>query len=111
LLVATDSGIVFWEPLCVSPYCLNYKFNASVEVESVVSGNWSNAATWNTGKIPDSITNITIRHNVTVDVNGSCNSITVNPGAIITVQPGKNLTIYTKGSETIYTGSKRRRRR
>ena len=111
LLVATDSGIVFWEPLCVSPYCLNYKFNASVEVESVAAGNWSNASTWNTGKVPDSATDVTIRHSVTVDVNGSCNSITVNPGAIITVQPGKNLTIYTKGSETIYTGSQRRRRR
>ena len=111
LLVATDSGIVFWEPLCVSPYCLNYKFNASVEVESVVAGNWSNASTWNTGKVPDSATDVTIRHSVTVDVNSSCNSITVNPGAIITVQPGKNLTIYTKGSETIYTGSQRRRRR
>lgn len=111
LIVATDSGIVFGEPLCISPYCKEYKFSATVSSESIGPGLWSNPAIWNTGMVPDSTTEVRIKHNITVDINGVCNLLHVNPAVNFIVQTGKTLTVYTKGSETIYTGTGQRRRR
>lgn len=111
VLVATDSGIVFWEPLCISPYCNNYKFAADKSSETTGPGSWSNPATWSTGSVPDSATDVTIKHNITVDIDGECNTLNVSPAVNFTIQTGKKLTIYTKGAETIYTGTEQRRRR
>jgi Zn-dependent metalloprotease len=111
LLLATDSGLVFWEPLCITPYCKEYQFNAAADAETIAAGNWSNPAIWNTGKLPDSATNVLIKHNVTVDINGKCNGVDVRSGISFTVQAGKALTIYTQGSTTIYTGNEQRRRK
>ncbi|MBL0357312.1 MAG: M4 family metallopeptidase [Chitinophagaceae bacterium] len=111
LLVATDSGIVFWEPLCINPYCNLYAFKAAVDAETIANGNWSNAAVWNTGKVPDSATSVTIKHNITVDINSNCRSLDVNAAVTVTLQTGKNLTIYSDKGSTIYTGNEQRRRR
>lgn len=111
VLVATDSGIVFWEPLCISPYCLNYRFSADIPSETTGPGSWSNPAIWSTGSVPDSATDVTIKHNITVDIDGRCNALNISPAVNFTIQTGKKLIIYTKGSETIYTGTEQRRRR
>lgn len=112
VLVATDSGIVFWEPLCISPYCFPYKSSANVDAESIASGNWSNPATWNNNKVPDSLTKVVLKHNVTVDiVNAVCQSLSVVTPAAITIQTGKNLTIYQEASDVIMTEQRRRRER
>lgn len=111
LIVATDSGIVFGEPLCISPYCTNYQFAAAVKSESIAPGAWSNPAIWSNGSVPDSVTDVTIKHNITVDINAACNYLNVSPATNFVIQTGKTLTVYTKGSETIYTSTEQRRRR
>ncbi len=113
LLVATDSGIVFWEPLCIGAYCKRYKFKATEETQTTGPGNWSNPATWSTGIVPDSATNVTIKHNITVDIDAGCASLTLDPAVIFNILPGKKLAIYSKNGDTIYsgTGNVQRRRR
>ncbi len=112
LLVATDSGVVFWEPLCIGVFCKQYKFSADKQSETTGPGNWSNPAIWSTGVIPDSSTVVIIKHNVMVDIDGKCNYLSTEiPGANLTVQAGKKLTIYSKDEDIIYTGSGDRGRR
>jgi sugar lactone lactonase YvrE len=111
LLVATDSGIVFWEPLCINPYCKTYKSAATTDVETTGGGNWSNTATWGSGKIPDSLTNVNIKHAITVDINGQCSSLIVSPPGSVNVAAGKKLVIYDQKEATIYSGNQRRKRR
>ena len=111
LIVATDSGVVFWEPLCISPYCTEYRFSAKEEVETIANGNWGNPATWSNGKVPDSATSVTIKHNVVVDIDGQCSYLGVYPSASFIVQTGKKLVLFSDRGNTIYTGTEQRRRR
>ena len=94
LMVATDTGVVFFEPFCLSPDCKEFKSNADVVSESLKSGNWSDPSLWSGNKIPDSLTVVTITHNVTVDINARCKQLTALPGSSVTVSPGINLTLY-----------------
>jgi Zn-dependent metalloprotease len=101
VLVATDSGIVFWEPLCLGNSCKSFTADANIIVESIAAGNWSNPAIWSNNQVPDSSTAVTILNAVAVDVNAKCYSLTVEqPGSII-VNAGKNLDIYSSIPEII----------
>ncbi|MEO6453221.1 MAG: M4 family metallopeptidase [Ginsengibacter sp.] len=101
LMVATDNGVAFFEPLCVSPYCKQYKTTANAESESLLSGNWSNPAIWSNNKLPDSLTVVSIKNNIVVDVNAQCRSLSVIFPGSITVKTGANLTLYEDKEEII----------
>ncbi|MEO7766754.1 MAG: M4 family metallopeptidase, partial [Ferruginibacter sp.] len=110
VLVATDSGIIFWEPLCIGAYCKSYKFglNAS-SAQSLASGNWSNPAIWSNNKIPDSLTEVTLLHNVMVDIDASCSLLNVVSPAAVTIKAGSILSIYQQNSAVIMGSRKRKR--
>ncbi|MEO6230108.1 MAG: hypothetical protein ABJB11_07865 [Ferruginibacter sp.] len=63
-------------------------------VTSVQSGKWSQTSTWSNNKIPDANTAVLIYHNVDVDINATCKSLT--PYGIngkCNVEAGKSLKI------------------
>lgn len=92
--VATDSGIVFWEPLCIGDACDIKRYTENSITQTNGPGNWSNPAVWSSGKIPDSTTSVVITDTITVDVNAKCLSLTIsNPGNII-VNTGIDLKIF-----------------
>ncbi len=68
------------------------------------SGNWSDAAIWDNG-VPTASTDAVINHDITLDVDGATNNITVNAGLVI----GSDLTsraLTINGTSTITnTGS------
>lgn len=94
LAVATDNGVVFYEPLCLAPFCRIYKTKAEETTEAVASGNWSNPAIWSTNKVPDSLTVVFLNDTVTVDIDAKCRSLTVIGPGKITVNTGKKLQLY-----------------
>ncbi len=106
LMVATDSGVVFFEPFCVAPYCKVYTTKSNVSAETLSSGNWSDPKIWSNNKVPDSLTIVSLKHNVLVDINGECKSLAVaSPGAV-TVKSGMKLVIYEEDATTIYSRRK-----
>ena len=64
------------------------------EWKGTASGNWSNAANWRCGTLPDANTDVVITSgNVVVDVNTTVQSLTVLAPGTITVQVGVTLTV------------------
>jgi hypothetical protein len=94
LMVATDQGVVFYEPLCLSPYCKTFSSNADIISESLGPGNWSNPAIWSDNKIPDSLTIVNVVHNLTVDINAKCKELIVLSTGNVTVNPGMSIKVY-----------------
>lgn len=45
-------------------------------VTSVKTGNWSDPATWSNNKIPDANTVVLLYHNIAVDIDATCKSLT-----------------------------------
>lgn len=111
LWVATDSGIVIWDPPCIgSVNCRVTPLKKSSYASSKTNGNWSNPAVWDSGEIPDSTTVVVITDTITVDINAQCMSLgIVNPGNL-KVNTGNNLTIFAE-KEIILTSDEERRRR
>ncbi len=106
--VATSNGIVKWDPLCIGSNCavtIGYK----TTLTSLGPGNWSNPAIWEDGQIPDSNTVVRIEHDITVDIDAGCFSLSVAPNASIHVNAGKQLIIYKKADEPIFGRNKRGR--
>jgi G8 domain len=62
-------------------------------LSGVASGNWNTAATWGCGSVPTANNNVSIMagQNVTLDVNPSAATITVNEGATLTVNAARTL--------------------
>jgi Zn-dependent metalloprotease len=100
--VASDSGLVAWAPQCLSNSCRDLPRFRTSEAQTISNGNWSNPNIWNSGKVPDSSTNVIIASNVTVDINAKCLSVYVFPGGSITVNTGKSIDI-GEGEKIIYT--------
>lgn len=111
LMVATDSGVVFFEPLCVAPYCKEYRFTANTESTNTASGNWSNPAIWSTKKIPDSATVVTISNPIFVDINAECKTLNVSPPGSITVKKGVNLVIHQEEGRGPNYGTQNRKKK
>ena len=58
------------------------------------SGNWSNAANWSCGTLPDAATDVVVSSGtLTVDVNTTVKSLTVLANAAVIIQQGVTLTI------------------
>ncbi len=107
LLVATDSGVLFYEPLCLHPYCKQYVASSDPASESLGDGNWSNPANWSNNKIPDSLTVVNMKHNIIVDVNSRCKTLTILPTGSVTVKTGVNLTLYQEKQPIFFRSQKR----
>ncbi|HEY9083428.1 MAG TPA: T9SS type A sorting domain-containing protein [Vicingaceae bacterium] len=62
-------------------------------IESVVSGNWSAASTWNCGCVPGQNNDATIKagHTVTVDVNTNINSLTTEATSTLSFNASRRL--------------------
>jgi hypothetical protein len=60
---------------------------------SVKPGLWSDPATWSTGQVPDATSAVTIRHNITVDIDASCKTLTAESPSQVQVAPGKRLNV------------------
>ncbi|MEP7106994.1 MAG: M4 family metallopeptidase [Ferruginibacter sp.] len=107
LLIATDNGIIFWEPPCLGTSCDNVRTSLSTQSSSVTGGNWSDPAIWSNNKVPDSLSYVTLLHPVVVDVNARCRSLVVKEAGEVRVNPAVKLTIYEEGTGIIY-GVRRR---
>jgi Zn-dependent metalloprotease len=94
LIVASDSGIVFYEPLCLRPYCKNFQSNDEVLTSTLGSGNWSNPMIWSDNKIPDSTTVVSITDSITVDINARARQVTVSDSGYLKVRTGFNLKLF-----------------
>ncbi len=60
---------------------------------SVKTGNWSDPATWYGNTVPPVGADVTVANNVTVDVDATCNTLTLKSNATVTVNTGINLTV------------------
>jgi sugar lactone lactonase YvrE len=112
LYVATDSGIVFWHPLCIGNSCNLHRFYTKAYSQSKGNGNWSDPTKWSTGIIPDSTTIVVITDTITVDINAQCQSLSItNPGSIL-INTGNNLKIFEEQNPiNTIKGIKRRQQR
>lgn len=71
-----------------------YRLRFVNEWTGAVNSNWSNAANWRCGTIPNADTDVVITSgNVVVDVNTTVQSLTVVSPGTVTVQSGVTLTI------------------
>lgn len=112
LWVATDSGIVMWDPPCIGGdlNCFASPGTKSSFASSRKNGNWSDTAVWDSGQVPDSTTFVVITDSINVDINAQCQSLTItNPGNL-KVNSGKKLVIFDDKEGIINTGGQRRRR-
>lgn len=86
-------------------------FGPSPGIESVKTGNWQTASTWNCNCIPNQIDDVTIKsgHNVTVNLTSSITDITVEAGATLTLGASRTLKVYGNfdfgGTFTASTGT------
>ena len=60
---------------------------------SVKDGNWSNPATWYGNTVPPVGADVTLGNNVNVDIDATCNTLTVKSNALVTINAGINLTV------------------
>lgn len=102
LLLATDKGIVFWQPLCYGGQCLRYPYYESAAT-SLTDGNWGDAAIWSTNQVPDSLTRVTLTKNIVVNVDAKCKYLKVQSPGSIHINAGKKLTIFKKPDDVIFT--------
>jgi hypothetical protein len=88
LLIATQSGIIFWNPACA-----NGPASDPVNFSTTTTGDWNNPAIWCTGVVPPPNAKIIVRHPVTITTDTHCQSLQlVLPGSF-TVAPGVNFSV------------------
>lgn len=88
LLIATDNGIVFWNPVCAKgPIVDNTTYITSG------TGDWNDPATWCNGVVPPPNARIIVRHPVTITTNTSCKSLQIILPGSFSVNPGVNLSV------------------
>lgn len=102
--IATDKGICRWDPLCLGDNCNVSTSYLTNTAHTAQSGNWSDTATWEDKKIPDSNTMVYIENNIVVDINGQCLSLQVFPGSSVRINTGRNLTVFKKPDDIIISG-------
>ena len=60
---------------------------------SVQNGNWSNPATWYGNAVPPAGADVTVGNNIIVDIDATCNTLTLKSNAAVTVNEGINLVV------------------
>jgi hypothetical protein len=88
IILATDAGVIFWNPVCAGgPAIDNETFSTTA------TGDWSNPTIWCNGVVPPPNAKIIVRHAVTITTNTKCKSLQlVLPGSF-NVAPGINLNV------------------
>jgi hypothetical protein len=69
------------------------KPNFSNTYYTVKNGNWSNPATWFGKAVPPTGADVTVTHNIVVDVDATCNTVAVKSSAAVTVNTGINFVV------------------
>jgi len=88
IILATDAGILFWNPVCAGgPAVDNTTFSTTA------SGDWSNPAVWCGGVVPPPGAKIIVRHPVTITTDTQCKSLMVTATGSFSVATGVNLTV------------------
>jgi hypothetical protein len=65
----------------------------SATCTSTAPGNWSSVNTWDCGHVPGASDNVTIAHNVTLDVDAAIGGLAINQGQTLSQNAGTNLTL------------------
>lgn len=110
------STTYYWRVYAVTEGCLSNSLNGSRTTLpggnkiSVTTGLWNTAATWSPTGVPTSADNVTIAngHTVTIDINASCNNLSVGQGVSGVLAIGNNntaRTIVINGNVTINAGA------
>jgi Zn-dependent metalloprotease len=81
LLIATDGGIMFKYSLCRN--CIGGN-NAT----TATAGPWHDPTTWSAQAVPNLLTNVVIKHNITINANAECKSLKIVAPGNVTVAPG-----------------------
>jgi len=88
LILATDAGIMFWNPTCANgPAVDNTTFSTTA------TGDWNNPAIWCGGVVPPLNARIIVRHPVTITADVNCKSLQVVLPGSFSVAPGVNLNV------------------
>ncbi len=88
LLIATDNGIVFWNPTCANgPIVDTTVFSTSS------TGDWNNPAIWCNGVVPPPNARIIVRHPVTITTNTRCLSLELVQPGTFTVATGVDFSV------------------
>jgi PKD repeat protein len=98
--ITVYSGSGDYDPYIITPYLKIPNFGAHPTIVSIVSGNWSNPATWSLGRVPQAgdVVDINPGFTVTYDVNDATDAIALNT---VEVQPTATLTFRTDISTQI----------
>lgn len=86
LLIATDGGIIFKYTLCRSCTGGNNSTTAN-------AGPWNDPTTWTTQAVPNILTNVVIRHTITIAANAECKSLKVIAPGNVTIAQGVDLKV------------------
>lgn len=88
LILATDAGIMFWNPTCANgPAVDNTTFSTTA------TGDWTNPAVWCGGAVPPPGARIIVRHPVNITADTNCKSLEVVLPGSFNVAPGVNFTV------------------
>lgn len=88
LILATDAGVMFWNPTCANGIAVDTE-----TFSTTATGDWNNPAIWCNGVVPPANAKIIVRHPVTITTNTHCKSLQlVMPGSF-TVAPGIDLSV------------------
>ena len=60
---------------------------------TTANGNWNSPSTWAGNIVPPAGANVIIRHNVTGNVDASCNSLRVESPGVLSVNTGINILV------------------
>jgi hypothetical protein len=88
IILATDAGVIFWNPVCAGgPAIDNETFSTTA------TGDWNNPAIWCNGVVPPPNAKIIVRHPVTITTDTNCKSLQIVLPGSFTVNPGINLNV------------------
>lgn len=60
---------------------------------SLKAGNWNDPTLWSTGQVPTAVSSVTIKHQVTVNIDATCKTLKAESPAQVLVAAGKKLTV------------------
>ncbi len=93
---------VFWGAVCLTALVMAAPMSASAAaLNSVKSGNWSDATVWNAGRVPAAGDSVTISAGSAVNLNvnsPTLSAVTVETGAGLTFDPNVSAALHSTGS-------------
>lgn len=100
-LIATDNGIIFYDPICNS--CASYTVLPNF-TSTIADGDWGDPAIWSNGKVPDANTEVTVKNEIVVAEDAECATLTVVTPGLVRVSAGKKLDVLRQEPPIIHTG-------